>query len=67
MPKLHITFSQYYNVAVLPVTVGIQQTAYTVDEVDDYQLVCVEVLAGDIDGREVTVNYLTASGSASMI
>lgn len=51
---------------VLPVTIGLQQTAYTVGEVDDYQLVCLEVLSGDIDGREIIINYLTASGTASM-
>ena len=43
-----------------------QQTAYTVGEVDDYQLVCFEVLSGDIDGREIVIDYSTASGTASM-
>lgn len=43
-----------------------QQTAYTVGEVDDYQLACFEVLSGDIDGREIVIDYSTASGTASM-
>ena len=44
-----------------------QQTSYTVGEVDDYQLVCFEVLSGDIDGREIVIHYSTASATASMI
>ena len=46
---------------------GLQQTAYTVGEVDGYQLVCFEVLAGDIDGREIVINFSTASGTASKL
>lgn len=46
-------------------TVGIQQTTYTVGEVDEYQLVCFEVLSGDIDGREIVFDYSTTSGTAS--
>lgn len=49
------------------VTVGLQQTAYTVTEVDDYQLVCFEVLSGDVDGRELVFDYSTASGTASKL
>ena len=56
----------FYHPTALPVTIGIQQTAYTVTEVDDYQLVCFEVLSGDIDGREIVIDYSTASGTASM-
>lgn len=48
-------------------TVGLQQTAYTVTEVDDYQLVCFEVLSGDVDGRELVFDYSTASGTASKL
>ena len=53
--------------AAYPVTVGMQQTDYTVDEVAGYQLVCVGVLSGEIAGRELTFQYSTASGTASMI
>ena len=59
----HLNFSV---ITALPVTIGMQQTAYTVGEVDDYQLACFEVLSGDIDGREIVIDYSTASGTASM-
>lgn len=36
-------------------------------EVDDYQLVCFEILSGDIDGREIVFDYTTASGTASKL
>ena len=44
-----------------------QQTAYTVGEVDNYQLVCLGVLSGDIDGREIVITYTTGSGTAGII
>lgn len=58
-----------YNIilAAYSVRVGIQQTDYTVDEVDSYQLVCVGVSSGQIAGRELIFHYSTASGTASMI
>ena len=45
---------------------GLEHTAYTVDEVDGFQLVCIDVLSGDIDGRDIILHYSTSSGSASM-
>ena len=45
--------------------VGLEHTAYTVDEVDGFQLVCIDVLSGDVDGREITLDYSTSSGTAS--
>ena len=47
-------------------TVGFEQSAYTVDEVDSYQLACFAVLSGDIAGRELAFDYTTTSGTASM-
>ena len=44
--------------------VGLEETAYTVDEVDSYQLVCVAVLSGDVDGREISLSYSTTGGTA---
>ena len=41
-----------------------EQTEYTVGEVDDYQLVCFGVLSGNIDSREIVFDYTTASGTA---
>ena len=35
-------------------------------EVDGFQVVCIDVLSGDVDGREITLDYFTSSGSASM-
>ena len=43
-----------------------EQTEYTVGEVDDYQLVCLGVLSGDIDSREIVFDYTTASGTAGL-
>ena len=53
-----ILFSAY------SVTVGVQQTAYTVGEVDGYQLVCFELVSGDLARRELTFDYSTTSGTA---
>ena len=49
------------------VTVGMQQTSYTIGEVDEHQLVCFEVLSGDLVGRELVFDYSTTSGTASMV
>ena len=46
-------------------TVGFEQTAYTVTEIDGYQLACFKVLSGDIAGRELAFDYSTSSGTAS--
>ena len=60
-----VRYREFCNVAaVLPVTLGLQQTLYEIGEVDGYQLVCLEVLCGDIDNREIVLGYSTASGSA---
>lgn len=53
-------------VAAYSVTVGLQQTAYTITEVDGYQLVCLEVLSGNVEGRELVFDYTTSSGTASI-
>ena len=47
------------------VRVGFEQTAYLVGEVDGFQLVCIDVLSGELDGREIELDYSTTSGSAS--
>ena len=47
--------------------VGFEQSSYRVDEVDSYQMVCIEVLSGDVDGREIVLDYSTASGTASKL
>ena len=59
----------YMNIISLvdsALVVGFEQTAYTIDEVDGYQLVCIDVLSGDVDGREIVLDYSTTSGTASM-
>ena len=53
--------------AAYSVTIGLQQTTYTVSEVDQHQLVCLEVLSGDVDGREFVINYATSSGTAGKL
>ena len=46
------------------VTVGLQQTMYSVMESDGVQLVCTKVLSGSVAGRTITINYETADGVA---
>ena len=45
-------------------TIGLQQTAYSVYETDEYQVVCAEVLSGDIAGRNIMIDYITTSDTA---
>ena len=45
-------------------TVGVQQTMYSVTESGGNQVVCVAVLSGRIAGRNVLINYETSDGSA---
>ena len=51
----------------LSVVIGLQQTAYTVTEADEQQLVCFEVLSGHVNGREFVIDYDTISGTASKL
>ena len=48
-----------------PVTIGLQQTSYAVDEVDGTVAVCMKVISGDVDGRNIVINYATSSGTAN--
>ena len=66
-PPLHLHFASYsyLKTSEYSVTVGFEQSAYTVDEVDSYQLACFAVLSGDIAGRELAFDYTTTSGTAS--
>ena len=57
----------HFYVSDSALVVGFEQTAYTVDEVDGYQLVCIVVLSGDVDGREIVLDYKTSSGTASRL
>ena len=56
-----------YTYAALSVTIGLEESEYTVGEVDDYQLVCFGVLSGDIDNREIIFDYSTTPGTACKI
>jgi hypothetical protein len=47
------------------IVVGFEETAYIVYEVDGYQLVYIDVLSGNVDGREIRLYYCTTSGTAS--
>ena len=46
-------------------TVGLQQTMYSVRESDGVQLVCTTVLSGSVAGRSITIDYETADGVAA--
>ena len=39
-------------------TIGLEQSQYTVYGSDDYQVLCAEVQSGDIDGRDIDINYI---------
>ena len=43
---------------VAPVSIGLQQSQYSVLETEDYQFVCAEVQSGDVAGREIEINYI---------
>ena len=45
-------------------TIGLHETAYSVYETDEYQVVCAEVLSGDIAGRSIDIDYTTESDTA---
>ena len=51
-------------VTVTPVTIGLEQTAYTVIEDDTIVLVCTAVQSGSIAGRTITIDYATADDTA---
>ena len=50
--------------AATSVTIGLQETSYSVYETDEYQVVCAEVLSGDIAGRSINIIYITESDTA---
>jgi len=53
-----------YILTATPVTIGLQQTVYSVLETDGHQVVCVEIQSGDIAGRTIEFNYSTTNGTA---
>ena len=46
------------------VTIGLQQTSYTVTEDQTIVLICTAVEAGSIAGRTITIDYQTVNGDA---
>ena len=38
-------------------TIGLQQSQYTVVETADYQFVCAEVQSGSVAGRDIEIDY----------
>ena len=53
-----------YILTAAPVRIGLQQTIYSVNETDGYQVVCAEIQSGDIDERTIEISYSTTSGTA---
>ena len=50
-----------------PVTIGLQESQYTVTESEDYQFVCAEVQSGDVAGRDIEIDFvIDDSGIVSM-
>lgn len=48
----------------VPVTIGLQQGYYSTSEDSGSVQICVEVVSGDISGRNLSLDYTTVSGSA---
>ena len=44
-------------VITTPVTIGLQESQYTVTETEDYQFVCAEVRSGDTAGRDIAIDF----------
>ena len=57
----------HHFIAARALKIGLEQIAYTVSEVDGFRIVCLTVFAGNIDGREITLDYSTSSGTAGII
>ena len=63
--SIHNFFIEWYvHTAATSVTIGLQETSYSVYETDEYQVVCVEVRSGDIAGRYIDIEYTTESDTA---
>ena len=45
-------------------TLGLQQTAYTVTESDAIVIVCTAIQSGSVGGRTITIDYETVDGDA---
>ena len=41
-----------------PVTIGLQESQYSVTESEDYQFVCAEVQSGDVAGRDIEIDFV---------
>lgn len=39
------------------VTIGLEQTEYSVADTADYQILCAEVQSGSIDGRDIQMQF----------
>ena len=46
------------------VTIGLQQSYYSVREDGGFLQVCVEILSGDTEGRTISLDYTTVDGTA---
>lgn len=42
---------------VTPVTIGLQETQYSVPDTAEYKFVCAELQSGSIDGRDIDIVY----------
>lgn len=41
-------------------SIGLEETEYTVPETDDYHVMCAHVKSGSIAGREINILYIVA-------
>ncbi|CAI8052157.1 hypothetical protein GBAR_LOCUS28549, partial [Geodia barretti] len=53
-------------VITTPVTIGLQESQYTVTESEDYQFVCAEVQSGDVAGRDIEIDFVIDDSDGAM-
>ena len=46
------------------VEIGLMQSFYSIDEGSGEAEVCIQVISGEISGRNISVDYTTIDGSA---
>ena len=61
---MQCTFICLIHFTVTEVTLGLQQTAYTVTEDDSTAFLCAEIILGSIAGRTITIDYETTDNGA---
>ena len=66
---MHFHLSLYIIIATsnTAITIGLQESQYTVSDSDDYQFLCAEVRTGDVDGRDIEIKYTVKDSSNNIL